>query len=676
MFLLIASLSCVRLVYFPFISVVLAIGMSELCVMRFFVCLMLIGLCASSVGAQELPEEFICKEGERADFQLSRRNNSGVKHGYLIDYNRCKWWVNPIKGAYFKGDVMAHFTVINDTDSVGFDLSSNLAVDRVYGKGGSILNYRRSGNQLYVFKAGGWKQNDRDSVGIVYQGNPSNGGGFGYFVLDNHMKGPVIHTLSEPYGAQYWWPCKQSLHDKIDSIDIWVYTDTSLKAASNGVLVRNEVLNDSQRLMVWKHRYPIVTYLVAIAITNYSEYTQYANLIGRAKPLPVVNYVFPQFRTDAERETKDVLPMLRLFDSLFVRYPFVEEKYGHAQFTWGGGMEHQTMSFMVNFSYDLMAHELAHQWFGNMVTCGTWQDLWLNEGFATYLTALTFEYLRPKEEWLGRLRGMRSQVTGNDGGSVFPKDTLNVGSLFSGRLTYNKAAWVLHMLRDKVGDSSFFQGCRLYLLGKNTTYGFAKTMDLQNYMELASGRNLDTFFQQWYYGEGFPYVKINWKQKGDEITIQYDQTPSHNSVPLWYIKVPMLIRGEGKEKYILWEPNALTGNLKVKLPFQADTMIFDPYVKVLAKASVGGMNLNKVQENPFELFPNPASGDYFVIYARNPSSVEMDVYDGIGKKVREINTEGRFVSQLNVSLEGLCAGVYFLRINDGNFVYLYKLIKN
>ena len=196
-------------------------------------------------------------------------------------------------------------------------------------------------------------------------------------------------------------------------------------------MVRNEVLGDSQRLMVWQHRYPIATYLVAIAVTNYSMYTQYAPLVGRSKPLPVVNYVFPQFRTDAERETRDVLPMIRLFDSLFVPYPFEKEKYGHAQFTWGGGMEHQTMSFMVNFSYDLMAHELAHQWFGDMVTCGTWQDLWLNEGFATYLTVMTTEYLKSKEEANGKLRGMRSNICGNDGGSVFPTsyrdwETVNV----------------------------------------------------------------------------------------------------------------------------------------------------------------------------------------------------------------------------------------------------------
>jgi hypothetical protein len=112
------------------------------------------------------------------------------------------------------------------------------------------------------------------------------------------------------------------------------------------------------------------------------------------------------------------------------------------------------------------------------------------------------------------------------------------------------------------------------------------------------------------------------------------------------------------------------------MDFQVDTMIFDPYVKVLAKASVGGINLNRVQPMPFELFPNPTGGDLFTIYARNASVISMDIYNGIGKKVREIDTGGRSANQVQVSLEGLSAGPYFIRLNDGNFVYSYKVIKN
>ena len=144
------------------------------------------------------------------------------------------------------------------------------------------------------------------------------------------------------------------------------------------------------------------------------------------------------------------------------------------------------MSFMVNLSFDLMAHELAHMWFGDKVTCGSWRDLWLNEGFATYLTALSYRYLKPREEWLNVMRDIRDAVTGVDDGSVFPSDTVQVNRLFSGRLTYNKGAFVLHMLRVKVGDVAFYNACRQYLNGNPRAYAFATTKDLQSLMEQES----------------------------------------------------------------------------------------------------------------------------------------------------------------------------------------------
>ena len=193
-------------------------------------------------------------------------------------------------------------------------------------------------------------------------------------------------------------------------------------------------------------------------------------------------------------------------------------------------------------------------------------------------------------------------------------------------------------------------------------------------MEKASGRNLDTFFQSWYFGEGFPYLKINWKQKADVLTIQCDQTPSHSSVPFWHIKVPLLIRGEGRDSLFVWEPKSLSESVKLRLPFQVDTMIFDPNVRVLAKASVGGINLNQIQQKAFMIFPNPA-GNVFQIFARNPSVIDFELFDALGQKVLVGGTAGSSTNVLTVGIDRLSAGPFFLRLNDGNFVYSYKLIK-
>ncbi len=643
----------------------------ELCVMKFRLLYTLSFLFFGGTFAQ-VPDDLICAEKANVISRIQRRGISTISHGYNIDYHRCNWYVNPLKNAFFKGSVLFKFTVVQDADSLGVDIVGGLNVTHIVYHG-SHTNFSRNGDALYVYKTGKWNKNTHDSFEIFYEGFPANGSGFGSFVYDNHKTGPVIHTLSQPYGAPSWWPCKQTLHDKIDSIDIFVHTDKSLKVGSNGLLIDTTSEGDTAVVFHWRHRYPIATYLVAIAVTNYDEFTHFAKFRNYNDSMPVLNYVFPQFKNTAFEETKPILPMLRLFDSLFTRYPFIKEKYGHAQFTWGGGMEHQTMSFMVNFSFDLMAHELAHMWFGDMVTCGSWQDLWLNEGFATYLTCLTYEFLKSPVEFRTKLRGMRNDICSDPNGSVCPSDTSKVNVLFNGRLTYNKGAWVLHMLRNKIGDSAFFKGCRNYLSGSNA-YGFGYTPELQAEMEKASGMDLTVFFQQWFFGEGFPYLKINWNQVGGKMKVKIDQTPSNAEVPFWFIKVPILFQNKTTSKLITFEPSLLKDSFTFDLPFSCDTAIFDPNVTVLAKAAVGGVNQNTIQDEEIWLLPNPGT-DILQVYSRNPNLKKIEIYNSIGDKVKEAVLNQGTTGNMRLDMSQFACGTYFIRINTENLVYLKKWLK-
>ncbi len=571
---------------------------------------------------------------------------------------------------------MAQFTISENADSIGFDMKAQLPLDSVT-QNGKKIRHSRSGDILYCYKLGGWKKGLTDSLTIYYQGKPAIfAGGLGYYVRDDHATGPLVYTLSQPYGAPFWWPCKQTLSDKIDSMDIIISVDTIYKAASNGSLISSNKINDTTRIFHWKHRYPIATYLVAIAVTNYTEFTQFAHFHNRADSLPVLNYVFPQSKATLEADAAHTLPMLRLFDSLFGEYPFMKEKYGHAQFTRGGGMEHQTMSFMVNFSFDLTAHELAHMWFGDMVTCGSWRDLWLNEGFATYLTALCYQYLKGEGDFRGAMRGLRNSATSADDGSIFPIDTITVNRLFSGRLTYNKAAFVLHMLRHEVGDSFYFSALRKFLYG-NYKYGFASTENLKALMEQESGKNLDTFFMRWYKGEGFPYLNINWQQRGRTLNITVKQRPSHPTVPMFPIDVPLHFRGKSGDTLLVLKPVKLEQTFTFTMPASYDTAEFDPEVRILAKASVGGINVDDVLENSFALHGNPVQDGVLRIATLNLKVDRMQIIDYAGRLVKETNID--FIhtpgDDIEWNVEELAPGTYITKIFTNNLVNSLKFIK-
>ena len=202
-------------------------------------------------------------------------------------------------------------------------------------------------------------------------------------------------SLSEPYGSRDWWPCKNGLDDKADSIDVFITNPIAYKAASNGILQSETPVSGGTKLLThWKHRYPIATYLICFAVTNYSVFNRSVNLSTGV--LPMQTFCYPEDSTSFSNGTINTLNAMQLFDTLFyLPYPFMNEKYGHVQFGWGGGMEHQTSTFVVSIDESLCAHELAHQWFGDKITCGSWKDIWLNEGFATHLASMYMENKYP-----------------------------------------------------------------------------------------------------------------------------------------------------------------------------------------------------------------------------------------------------------------------------------------
>jgi hypothetical protein len=320
-----------------------------------------------------------------------------------------------------------------------------------------------------------------------------------------------IASQAEPYDARNWWPCKDDPADKADSIDVILTVEDPLYPVSNGLVVSDVSNGDGTRTVHWKSRYPIVTYLVSVAAAEYNF--RELSFSHSGKTMFVGSWWYGTASNAMAVYEQDMLDALQILSDRLIPYPYLEEKYGMAEYEWGGAMEHQTVSSMGFYNTDVVVHELMHQWFGDKVTCATFEHIWLNEGWATYGEALFWE----ARGGLDALKANMATTAYYGPGTIFVNDPENnQGAIFSGSLSYNKASWVVHMLRHVVGDEAFFAATRKYLGGEDRdTYRSVTTAEYQQYYEDESGMDLDYFFQQWIYGEYYPTYSYDWSATAD-----------------------------------------------------------------------------------------------------------------------------------------------------------------
>jgi aminopeptidase N len=591
---------------------------------------------------------------------------------YDIKYHRFDWEVDPAV-FYIKGAVETLFETTTDNfGTVHFDFSTEMQVDSIIYYGQSLSYTQSDPDLLTITLPEVLGMGVQKRIKVYYQGAPG-GSGFGSFAQGSHDGIPAIWTLSEPYGAKDWWPAKQDLNDKIDSIDIYVKTPMPNKVASNGLLLDSlQVGNDM--IYHWKHRYPIPAYLIAISVTEYTIYNQYVQTDG--DPILINNYIYPEELGWAVPWLEWFPPFMELFNDLFIMYPYADEKYGHAEFGWGGGMEHTTMSFMGGWSPGLQAHELAHQWFGDMITCGSWEDIWLNEGFATYLTGLTKEYGIGDDTWMNWKQQKINQVTSSPGGSVWVDDTTSVNRIFNGRLSYSKGALLLHMLRWELGDDDFFQAIRNYLNDPDLAFGYARTSDLVEHLEGESGLDLTEFFEDWFYGQGYPVYQVNWSQNDNNVlSVEIFQETSHASVDFFEMTVPIQFNGGGESITLTFDHESNGQSFSVPMDFEIETSQFDPELWLLSTNNVTvGTREKLLPENTVSLFPNPTKDIVQVEIKNNTLQMQsIQVFDNSGKLVLSNSYENLIKTNLDVSQ--LPAGNYAVEVRTQEGMGVIKLTK-
>jgi hypothetical protein len=499
-------------------------------------------------------------------------NATSASTNFDVKYYRCEWEVDPAI-RYINGKITVYYVITAASNFIAFDLMNDLVTDSVKQRN-TPLSKSQLNNTLTINFSATVNAGALDSVSIFYQGIPPNTG-FGSFIQSSHLGIPVMWSLSEPYGSRDWWPCKNGLDDKADSIDVFVTNPVGYKAASNGILQSETITAGGTKLRAhWKHRYPIASYLICFAVTNYSVFNNTVQL--KSGILPMQTYCYPENLISFQGGTINTLNALQLFDSTFGYYPFMNEKYGHVQFGWGGGMEHQTSTFVVSISESLCAHELGHQWFGDKITCATWKDIWLNEGFATHLASFYLENKYPASILSNRQNDINT-ITSLPGGSVEVDDTINVNRIFDSRLSYKKGSYLLYMLRWILGDSVFFTALRNYQTDPAVIYGFAHTADLKRNLEQTSGKNLTNFFNQWFTGQGYPSYNVEWLNlSGGNVRIKMNQTTSHVSVPFFELPVALQFKNATQQATVVVN-NTSNGEIFIKnIGFIADTVFIDP----------------------------------------------------------------------------------------------------
>lgn len=587
-----------------------------------------------------------------------------------LTYQRMEWEIDPAV-KFITGAITSAFTSKAATlDSVFFDLEQRLTVDSIKSRGKG-LGFNHLNNRINIKLENPLPISSIDSLTIFYHGVPD-ASGFGSFEQSTQSGAPVIWTLSEPYGAMDWWPCKQSLSDKIDSIDIIVTCPEMYRAASNGVLA-GETVSGGQRKTFWKHRHPIATYLVAIGVANYAVYTDTLDL-GNGKSLPVVNYVYPGNLANARQGTLQNLDALALYNDLFGLYPFSDEKYGHAQFGWGGGMEHQTISFVGEFGFDLLAHELSHQWFGDYVTLASWHDIWLNEGFATFATGLAYQNLLGKDWWYQWRSSLVAQITSLPGGSVYVTDTTDVSRIFSGRLSYSKGAYLLHTLRWILGDERLFNAINNYLKDPEIANGFATQAKLVQHLEAGGDTSLTEFFNDWYYGEGYPVYTAQFSQNNtDVVKITLFQVTSHKSVD--FFEMPVEVRCYNSDKSDSADfrlENTYNGqDFFVDPGFRAATLKIDPELWMASK--IGTISSVPWVNSPDDIFiyPNPVKDRLNFVLPSAQKIPEIEILSVSGRKLRDFSGNAK-----SINVSELPAGSYIVVFKNSSSATARKFIKN
>lgn len=602
-------------------------------------------------------------------------SQSNIQNNYDVKFYHITVTANTTS-TFLTADTKIGFVINSQSDSVVLDFGSQMKITALWINGKSSEYYHRK-NQLIVYS--NFTKDKSYTIEISYKGDGAYPNGEEAVRLKEYLPyGFYFYTLTEPYSSKYWFPCKEVLTDKADSVFVDILIPDNLKAGSVGLLTDVVETDTGWVQYQWKSYYPTSFYLISIAFGDYLDYTfQYNN---EQDTFPVVNLIYnsEEFLQEEKDRIDTTSCLLDIFTDLYGPYPFREEKYGHCLVPAGGGMEHQTMTTLGNFSFNLVAHEMAHQWFGDYVTCSTWNDIWINEGFASYSEYLVYEYLGDTEaafSWIGYAHELAMTSAR---GSIYVPDSVvdDESRVFNYNLTYKKGASILHMLRYEINnDELFFGALKSYL--KKFEFGTASAKDFQQQLESFCDIDLESFFEQWYYGSGYPIYSFKWYQEDGEFVIICNQKGSDPENTAFFKQtLPVLLtfpQGDTLIKIPINEPET-KWTVSVDQPVYYVTI--DPEDVSLEDVNSVSRNdsLSSVTLKNILIYPNPAKNSIRIYSNIQYKTISLSFHNTDGRLVKSIKDIVPDGSEHNIA--DLQPGLYLVSVDFGDQHGTLKLIKS
>ncbi len=601
------------------------------------------------------------------------------------------------RNGYYRGYVLLKLVANENLSEINIHaVSGVIQVDSILFQM-QKLNFQQNQSNLKIFLPRTFSASETLNIKIHFRRESNLDRGFYFYRKDeiapNLPPSDIAYTMTEPSDSRYWFPCYDEPWDKA-TVDVIVKVRKNFLVASNGLLIRDEISGD-ERTFHWHSKFPMSTYLITFATSEYITFSHwYRRISDPFDSVEIKYYVWREDSAKAENAFKNVVDMMKFFSEKFGEYPF--EKYGMVAvypFSYGG-MEHQTMTTIhrrwLDGNYEGgIAHELAHQWWGDLVTCENWSEIWLNEGFASYGDALYTEYKYGRESFKVKLQSWANYYFVEDSAIRYPIYNPPPNKLF-GTAVYFKGAWVLHMLRNLIGDSAFFNVLKEW--GRRYAYSTGTTQKFIQIVNDITGENLTWFFEQWVYDAGYPMFNLNATlsmDNGLNLILQLSQVQKNTRI----FKVPVEVKiqiGTLDTVLTFWNYTRDTtysvsfGNIAT---VDVAKIKFDPEDKILKKFTLTFSSEDEVYSslpnsfNLYQNYPNPFNSSTEITFDITGGGVydcDLIVYDALGREMKKIFNRNVSAGRYRITFyaDGLASGIYFYELRiSGNGRKIYRNVK-